>query len=238
MKKSVHGLAVLISMMFIVVGLCSLAGAAPFTGTPSDTADGVPLPSPTFGTLIDFDHNQPTGAAIDALAADIPQLMSNAYAPVGVTSITETSGSGFIGLFSPSSQSLPNYAGIADSGGFNGSGTILVQFAGLADKVGIGFSDSVNTHVLSIFGSGGPTSAPLETITIPGGSSPNTYAGFERQFFDIAYFQIMGNFFLIDDLQFESQAVPEPATIWFLCSSLLGVFLFGTRRDRSTHLTG
>jgi hypothetical protein len=60
-----------------------------------------------------------------------------------VASITETSGIGFLGFFSPSPQSEPNFVGIGATNSFNG--TILIQFTNPADKVGIGFSDSLRS---------------------------------------------------------------------------------------------
>jgi len=49
----------------------------------------------------------------------------------------------------------------------------------------------------------------LESFTAPKGAS--TYAGFSRASNDIKYFEIKGDLFAVDDLQFQS--VPEPSTI-------------------------
>lgn len=231
MNKLVGPASLLVVALVFFLILSSPASANSFKGTPSDSLNAVPFPNPRFGTLINFDDNQPIGANISAVAG-IPSLGSGDYASVGVASITETSGIDFLGFFSPSPQSTPNFVGTGDTNGFNG--TILIEFTNPADKVGIGVSDSVNGYILSIYGSSGPNSTPLEIpLTIPGGplSDPNTYAGFEWPTFDIKYFQITGNFFLIDDLQFRS-AVPEPATLALLCCGLVGLLLLASRKNR------
>lgn len=228
MNKLVGPASLLVVALVFFLILSSPASATSFTGKPSDSLNAVPFPNPRFGTLINFDDNQPIGANISALAG-IPPLGSGDYASVGVASITETSGIDFLGFFSPSPQSPPNYVGTGFDNNFDG--TILIQFTNPADKVGIGFSDSLNDHTLSIFDSAGPASAPLQSVMIPGGSASNTYVGFEWPTFDIAYFQITGNFFLIDDLQFRS-AVPEPATLALLCCGLVGLLLLASRKNR------
>jgi hypothetical protein len=225
-NRTVRRLVLFLSGIFVImVVVWSPAGASTFTGVPS------PSLNPVFGTLVTFD-DKPAGADIFAALSDIPPLGSGDYASVGVASITETSGKGFLGLFSLSPQSPPNYVGTGISNFFDG--TILIQFTNPADKVGIGYSDSFNDHTLSIYGSAGPTSAPLESFTIAGNpnSKGNTYAGFERSAFDITYFEITGTFFLIDDLQFRS-AVPEPATLVLLCCGLAGLLAFASRKSRA-----
>lgn len=83
----------------IVAGATLLAASAvshavPFGGTAS------PSLSPVFGTLINFD-DKATGTSIGA----------GDYAAMGLTSITETTGSGAAFARYASSQSSPNYIG-------------------------------------------------------------------------------------------------------------------------------
>lgn len=207
--------------LIITAAVFSLAAtsaqAAFFTGTPS------PSLSPTFGTLVDFD-DQASGTVIGA--AD--------YASVGVASITETEGLGRFARYS-GSQSAPNYIGTG-VGGERGTdanlgwdGTILFEFASLSSKVGLGVADS----------SGG-----LETMTIFDinmaviasnvlGVASNAYYWFDTGAFNIKYLQITGDFFAVDDLQFDGGSqVPLPAAIWLLGSGLIG--LVGLRRRSKT----
>jgi hypothetical protein len=226
-QQNMNRLAGPVSLLALGIVFCLIfslpASATSFTGTPS------PSLSPVFGTLINFD-DKPAGGD---LSTDGTPLAANAYQSMGVYSITSDKGN--LGIFNSSPQSSPNYVGTGSSNNFDG--TILIQFTNLADKVGIGISDSLNTHILSIFGSAGPGSAPLDSLTIAGGLASNTYVGFEWPTFDIAYFQITGNFFLIDDLQFESQVVvPEPAMTGLLCCSLLGLLLLAERKRRAARL--
>jgi hypothetical protein len=225
----------------LVVGLVfclifsSPASATWFIGTPSDTANGVPFPSPTFGTLENFDKRS-AGDTIGEFD----------YVSVGIASIKQIEAIGnsaavpALEAFSGSSQSFDIYLGTgsnaergndASAGGFDG--TILIKFANLVDKVGVGISDSLSSQTLSIYGADGPNFPALETHVFPAGSSPNTYVGFERLFSDIAYFEITGNFFLIDDLQFRSQAVPEPAPLLLLCCSVMALLLIAGRKGRT-----
>ncbi|BBD64389.1 hypothetical protein NIES4072_19480 [Nostoc commune NIES-4072] len=175
--------------------LSSPSQAASFVGTPS------PSLSPIFGTLINFD-DQPSGTLIGV----------GDYVAQGVTSVTELEGLGTFARYQ-GSQSQPNYITTGASGergtdansGYDG--IIKFQFTNLANQVGIGIADSVGgPEILSIYDSNDNL---LESFTAPQGA--NTYAGFSRASNDIKYFEIKGDYFAIDDLQFQS--VPEPSTI-------------------------
>ncbi|NDJ20342.1 PEP-CTERM sorting domain-containing protein [Nostoc sp. B(2019)] len=175
--------------------LASPSQAASLVGTPS------PSLSPTFGTLINFD-DKATGTLVS----------SSDYIAQGVTSITELEGLGTFARYD-SFQSQPNYIGTGASGerGTDASlgwdGTIQFKFTNLVNQVGIGIANSQGgPEILSIYDSNYNL---LESFTAPDGE--NTYAGFSRASRDIKYFEIKGDFFAVDDLQFQS--VPEPSTI-------------------------
>ena len=190
------GIAFGLGVAVVSTLLASPSQAASFVGTPSSSL------SPIFGTLINFD-DQPSGTLIGV----------SDYVAQDVTSVTELEGLGTFARYGTSSQSLPNYIGTGSSGergtdansGYDG--TIKFQFTNLANQVGIGIADSAGgPEILSIYDSNDNL---LESFTAPQGA--NTYAGFSRASNDIKYFEIKGDFFAVDDLQFKS--VPEPSTI-------------------------
>jgi hypothetical protein len=168
--------------------------AAFYQGTPS------PFLSPVFGTLVNFD-DKPTGTVI----------AWDDYVSVGVASVTETQGPWPLMRFG-GGQSTPNYIGTGAAYGWDG--TILIEFTSLANKVGIGIANSAGAHeVLNIYDSGHNL---LESQTAPFGS--NIYVYFERSSFDIKYFEIVGDFFAVDDLQFTSQP-PTASNLKYLHST-------------------
>lgn len=205
------------SVIFLAIALAfflaSPASALMFTGTPS------PSLNPTFGTLVTFD-DYATGTAVGATD----------YLSAGVASITETEGF-LLGYYS-GTQSSPNYigTGVNSERGTDASlgwdGTILFEFTGLADMVGIGIADSA----------GGPEYVTaydssmniIESYTAPSGT--NTYVGIDTGFFNIKYFSITGDFFAVDDLQFNATSVPEPSSLFFLITGAVG--LIGASRKR------
>ncbi|WP_324984143.1 hypothetical protein [Nostoc sp.] len=152
--------------------------------------------------MINFD-DQPSGTLVgvsDYLAQD-------------VTSIRELEGLGTFARYGISRQSQPNYIGTGRNGerGTDGNlgwdSTIEFQFTNLVNQVGIGIADSQGgPEILSIYDTNYNF---LESFTAPKGAS--TYAGFSRASNDIKYFEIKGDLFAVDDLQF--QFVPEPSTI-------------------------
>ena len=189
----------------IVAGATLLAASAmsyavPFTGTPSPTL------SPVFGTLIDFD-DKATGTSIGA----------GDYVAMGLTSVTELTGSGASFKRYASSQSSPNYIGTGfghNTGGASSGwdGTFLFEFASLADMVGIGLAGS-STGSIAVYDS---SMSILESSALP--SVSNTYLGFNHSgTFDIKYLKVTCDFCALDDLQFtKGSAVSEPGTVALL----------------------
>lgn len=178
----------------VVMGLAPSVFAAPFVGTPS------PSLSPVFGTLINFD-DQATGTPVGV----------NDYLAAGVM-ITETEGLGFFGRYG-GSQSLPNYIGTGPNGErgtdalLGWDGTIRFDFTVPVDMVGIGIADSAGgPEFIRAYDQGGNL---LEVFQVPVGS--NVYVGFSRPQGDIWRFEVTGDYFAVDDLQFNQ--VPEPATL-------------------------
>ena len=181
--------------VLLTIALLSFSGlvsfnsayATPFVGTPS------PSLGPVFGTLIDFD-DKPPGTVVTPID----------YSDKGVISIQELEGLGTFARY-PGSQSLPNYVGTGPSGdrldNFSGwDGTILIKFEKPASMVGIGISDmNFGPEYVTIYDK---NMVILESVEAP--DEPNVYVGFDRQgFFDIKYLEITGDFFAIDDLQFD-----------------------------------
>jgi hypothetical protein len=167
--------------------------------------------SPVFGTLVNFD-DKPT----------LSPVLPGDYAAMGVTSVTELEGLGFFARY-PSSQSPPNYIGTGsfgerggDGDAFGFDGTILFQFASLQGIVGIGIAETPGAQlpVLSVFSS---DMTLLETFTPAFGL--NVYAGFDRGANDIAYLQVRGDGFALDDLQFTP--VPEPNSMLLVITAAL-----------------
>ena len=183
---------------------------------------GTPNPnlSPTFGTLIDFDDK----------AHGTPVLWDD-YASLGVSSITEITGAGALfARYGYSQQSLPNYIGtdsydITDSAPGGWDGTIRIDLAQPASMVGIGVANNFGgPEFLSVYDS---TDSLLESHQLDAGA--NVYAVITRGTYDISRLEISGDFFAVDDLQFN--AIPAPGAI--LLGSI-GAGLVGWLRRRRT----
>jgi len=201
-----------ICVVGLIFALCTpVANAAISYGTPS------PSLSPTFGTLVDFD-DKATGT----------QVLWNDYVSLGVTSIVELEGLGFFGRYS-GTQSAPCYVGTGSNGergtgilsGWDG--TIQIDLALPASMVGIGIANSMGgSETLSVYDSGGSL---LESHTVVAGA--NIYAVITRDAYDISRLVVTGDFFAIDDLQFN--AIPAPGAV--LLSSI-GVGIVGWLKRR------
>lgn len=196
MKKALAIPLFLTAWCLVISATPLFADTSTFEGTPSPALD------PTFGTLVNFD-DQATGTAVGS--AD--------YVFVGVTSIAETEGLGFFGRYG-GSQSSPNYIGTGLGGdrGDNGlgwDGTIVIDLLCPANKIGLGFANGVaGSETLTIYDAYG---AVLGSAGVPAGG--NTYFGFDSTTFDIMTIEATGDFFAIDDLQFNSPSFAGGACV-------------------------
>jgi len=209
-----------------LITICVTAGLMFAVGTPvanGAISYGSPSPSlsPTFGTLVDFDDKAPGPLGTP--------ILWNDYVSVGVASITEL-GAGILARYPYSAQSQPNFAGTGggyEIGGAPGGwdGTIQIDLALPASMVGIGIANSSGgPETFSVYDS---TGSLLESHPVAAGF--NVYAVITRGAYDISRLVITGDYFAIDDLQFN--AIPAPGAI--LLGSI-GVGLVGWLRRRST----
>ncbi len=213
-----------------LITICVTAGLMLAVGTPvanGSISYGTPSPSlsPTFGTLVDFDDK-----------AAGTQVAWNDYASVGVASITELTGAGSLfARYSGSPQSQPNFVGTGltydVSGGpqsWGWDGTIRIDLALPASMVGIGISDGLGgPETFSVYDSTGTLLESHPVAAVVGG--PPVYAVITTGTYNISRLEITGDFFGIDDLQFN--AIPAPGAI--LLGSI-GVGLVGWLRRRRT----
>jgi hypothetical protein len=184
-----------------------------FSAAPAFATQLIGLPSPNLmpdnlQTLIDFD-DYATGTAVGQYD----------YVAEGVASITETTGK-YLGYYA-GSQSLPNYIGTGPENGWDG--TIRFEFEFPAKVVWIGIADGQGEETITSYDKFGNV---LESYAAPAGV--NVYTGIASDNWDIQYFEISGDFFAVDDLQFN--AVPEPATMLLLGSGLFGLAGLGRRK--------
>lgn len=222
MKKLITICVAAVGLMF-AVGTPVANGSISY-GTPADTGWGGSnsTPFPLFGTLVDFD---------DKVAGPLgTPVLWNDYVSVGVASITELTGAGnLFARYSGTLQSQPNFVGTSthETGGVNWGmdGTIQIDLALPASMVGIGILDNLGgPEFLYVYDS---TGSLLESHQVATGSS--VYPVITRGSYDISRLVIIGDFFAIDDLQFN--AIPAPGAI--LLGSI-GVGLVGWLRRRST----
>jgi hypothetical protein len=153
---------------------------------------------PVFGTLIDFDDY---AAGTDVLEDD--------YVVQGVASITELTG-GKLGRY-PGSQSLPNYIGTGTGWDIWGQvsgwdGIIQIDLTSPASRIGLGVADGTGEldEILSVYNSQGNL---LERHVLAAGD--NVYAVITRNAYDISRIRIAGDYFAIDDLQFNRALAVE-----------------------------
>jgi len=219
MKKLITICVAAVGLMF-AVGTPVANGSISY-GTPADTGSGGSnsTPSPLFGTLVNFDDK-----------AAGTQVLWNDYVSVGVASITELTGAGSLfARYSGSLQSQPNFVGTDthENGGVNWGwdGTIQIDLALPASMVGVGIMNSLGgPETFSVYDS---TGFLLESYQVAAGSP--VYPIITRGAYDISRLVITGDFFAIDDLQFN--AIPAPGAI--LLGSI-GVGLVGwLRRSRT-----
>lgn len=174
-----------IALAVIVAVITCPARAAISYGTASPGLD------PVFGTLIDFDDHV---AGTEVLADD--------YEAQGVASITELTG-GTLGRY-PGSQSRPNYIGTDTGWDIWGQvsgwdGIIQIDLISPASQIGLGVADGTGEldEILSVYDSDGNL---LEGHMLTAGT--NIYAVITRDKYDISCIRIAGDYFAIDDLQF------------------------------------
>jgi hypothetical protein len=206
-----------------LITICFVVGLMFAIGTPVANAVytiGTPSPnlSPVFGTLVNFD-DQPTGTPV----------LWNDYVSVGVASITEQTGAGLAFARYAGTQSMPNYVGTGaghEIGGANmgWDGTIWIDLASPASQIGIGVANGRGPEFLTVYDS---ALNMLESYQVHNGI--NVYGVITRAAYDISRIEITGDFFAIDDLQFN--AIPAPGAI--LLGSI-GVALIGWLRRRRT----
>jgi len=190
----------------MVVSLCSSsANAAISYGTPS------PALNPVFGTLINFD-DKPTGTPVSL----------GDYADFGVYIEEILVGEPLFARYA-GTQSPPNYIGTGPAIGWDG--LIVIYLARPASQIGLGIADSAGgPETLSVFNSEGDL---LESHVLTPGT--NIYAVITRPTYDISHIEIMGEFFAIDDLQFN--VIPAPGAILL---GTIGVGIVGWLRRRRT----
>ena len=147
---------------------------------------------PVFGTLIDFD-DQVVGT----------DVLSDDYAAQGVASITELTGGTLVRY--PGSQSLPNYIGTGTCWDIWGQvsgwdGIIEIDLASPASRIGLGVAAGTGEldEILSVYDSRGKL---LEEHALSA-TEANVYAVIKRDSYDISRITIAGDYFAIDDLQF------------------------------------
>ena len=191
-------------------------------GTPANTGLGGSnsTPSPLFGTLVNFDVKAPG------------TVLWNDYVSVGVASITETTGAGALfARYSGSYQSKFNFVGTGSHENtgeeFGWDGTIQIDLAQPASMVGIGITNNFGgPEFVSIYDS---TDSLLDSYQVAAGFNVYPIITITSGAYDISRLVITGDFFGIDDLQFN--AIPAPGAI--LLGSI-GAGLVGWLRRRRT----
>jgi len=174
--------------------------------------------SPRFGTYINFDNLTP-----------FSQVATNAYASVGVQSISSTSAGNPLFAYPYSSQTAPNYISTASSV----TGGITITLNNLVNIIGIGVleSDGLPDTLQVLGASGNVLGSFTETVPMNGNTPFNAYYVLQDTNQDIKSLVISsaaGNFG-VDDLQF----APEPLNLTLIAGGLVFLGLAGMRKSKS-----
>ncbi|NIM95384.1 MAG: hypothetical protein GTO18_16940 [Anaerolineales bacterium] len=193
----------ILKLSLILVFLLSLLPLAVF----ADFFEGTPSPflDPRFGTLINFD-DQPTGNVVDEFD----------YVHLGVASIKNIEEGWPLWYRDDGPQSPPNYVGTGP-GGERGTdsplgwdGTILIELIHPTNQIGIGIANSKGgPEEIMALASDFTVVERIETELGPN----DRYFVLTSSNWDIKYLKIYGDFFAIDDLQFNSKVLDiKPGT--------------------------
>ena len=201
----------------LAISACICQAATLSIGSPNDNNYAGDLLTPSFGTLINFDNLTPSTA-----------VAANAYASLGVSSLTSTNASDPLFVFPNSSQTAPNFLSTQD-----GFGGITITFANPVSIVGIGvLAGDGNPEVLTAVGATGNVLGSFtETVSDAGNTPDNAYYVISDTTSDIKSLVISsaaGNFG-VDDLQF----APEPLNLALVAGGLVLLALFRARKMKA-----
>lgn len=197
---------ILACIVIAAAAACLNASPTLITGTPADSLLSKPSgPSPSFGTLYDFNALTPNTT-----------FNSNTYASSGVT-ISSPDGL----LVEPySTQSYPNE--LYDNSG-NGTANIAISLTKGTEEIGIGIADSDGVPIsIEALNSTGGVLGSIFSVTLPS-TTVNAFNGYfaisdtSADIYGLKILQSNANAnssgLAVDDLQV---ATPEPATLGFL----------------------
>ncbi len=215
----------------LMVSACFCQGATITVGTPNyNPLVGVTL-APRFGTYINFDN-----------LPGFSTVAPNAYAALGVQSITSNTAGNALIADPFSLQSAPNSLTTASAVAGRATGGITITFSNPVNTVGIGLLESDGLpDTLTVLGASGNVLGAF-TVTVPL-SSPTPFAAYyviSETTADIRSLVISsaaGNFG-IDDLQFASgpsNPIPEPANLTLLAGGLLFLSLLRARKMKAVN---
>lgn len=188
-----------------------LCGATTLTvGSPNYNNTAGNILSPRFGTYISFDNLTPN-----------TPLAANAYASMGVLSITSNNSSDPLWAYPDSSQSAPNYVSTQDS-----LGGLTITLSNTVATIGIGvLAGDGNPETLTALGATGNVLGTFSEIVPINGNTPfNAYYVIADTSADIKSLVISSaaGFFGVDDLQV---ATPEPMNLALVAGGALLVGL-------------
>lgn len=208
MKKS------LLLSTALAISACVSQATTLTVASPNDNNYAGKVLSPRFGTYINFDTLTPNG-----------QVAANAYASLGVQSISSNTSANPLFAYPYSSQSAPNYLSTASAV----TGGITITLANLVNSIGIGIlAGDGATETLQALGANGNVLGSFAVVVPSTGGTPfNGYYLLQDPSEDIKSLVISSTTgaFGIDDLQF----APEPLNLTLVGGGLL---LFGMVRSR------